>query len=47
MCCNKLIQLLGAGKQSACFEQSNVAKENGREFRINTQSKLCRVKNDG
>jgi len=47
MCCNELVQILNATDAQACFNVSNVAKENGKEFRINTQKNLCRVKNDG
>jgi len=46
MCCNELKDLLAASGHE-CFDHSNVAKENGKEFRIKTLKKLCRVKNDG
>ena len=47
MCCNQLIKILGATDSEGCFDNSNVAKENGKEFRINTKKTLCRIKNDG
>ena len=47
MCCNELIKIIGASDVEICFKHATSAKENGKHFRINTQKKVCRVKNDG
>lgn len=45
MCREKLIHALDAKKKSACFDNSTVAKEKGKEFRLQNKSKktVCRV----
>jgi hypothetical protein len=47
MCCKELKEVLGG--EEKCFSNSTVAKENGREFRLNLGAgqKACRVKIDG
>ena len=47
-CREQLIEALGAEKQASCFENKTVAKEQGKEFRIENKSKktICRVRVD-
>jgi hypothetical protein len=47
MCCNELVKTIGADNVKNCFEHATTAKEKGKRFRINTQKKVCRIKNDG
>ncbi len=49
MCREELIEALKATKKSECFDNSTVAKENHKEFRLENKSKktICRVKVDG
>lgn len=49
MCRKQLIKALGAEEKAACFDNSTVAKEKGKEFRLENKSKqtICRVKVDG
>lgn len=49
MCRKELIEALKASKKSECFDNSTVAKEKGKEFRLENKSKktICRVKVDG
>lgn len=49
MCRKQLMQKLEAGERAGCFDDSMVAKEKGKEFRINNKSQktICRVHIDG
>lgn len=49
MCRDELIELLGAHKKADCFSDSTVAKEKGKEFRLENKSKrtVCQVRVDG
>ena len=48
-CCEQLIQALKAEKQANCFDNKTVAKEQGKEFRVENQSRkmICQVRIDG
>lgn len=48
MCREELIHALDAKKKAACFDDSTVAKEKGKEFRLHNKSKktVCRVRID-
>ncbi len=49
MCRKQLIQTLKAEEKSGCFDNSTVAKEKGKEFRIinKAQKTICRIHVDG
>jgi len=49
MCRKQLMKTLDAGGKAGCFDDSTVAKEKGKEFRINNKSQktICRVHIDG
>ena len=45
--CNKIKTLLASHATVDCFSHSTVAREKNKEFRIETQYAVCKVKNDG
>ena len=48
-CRKELIKALGAKEQAKCFDNKTIAKEQGKEFKIQNRSKktICRVQVDG
>jgi len=48
MCCQEIINFFG-NEKAHCIERSNVAKENNKQFRIESSSNsvICRLKIDG